>query len=350
MTKEIENKVGNHQDGVSRETGLWNGESLDMSTLLLKKDARREDVNLFRKHLLEKKSHSDGATETCSAACMCPHCMKGAVPFSPEDDSLSHSDASKLSKDSSLTVKSPLISENEADILLLHVRDCDLFPMDEIDVDPLENPSEIDLLILREMFKFYEIDNERILNTLADIIIKHISTGAKKSDEEFLQQLGLSDGTIAVILLLSTMPMFLAALPSAETSPVMIHEIIKRITDQVLLNEATLNNDQEVHLLLKDCILDGVAVRISREEGGLRIIFVTPGVKMTDIVLFHQETLKSGLQQRLAVDRVDIYVQELRTDEDGDGFEESDNGMAGNDGQSKGNDGYFLQEDAEEGR
>jgi type III secretion system needle length determinant len=109
--------------------------------------------------------------------------------------------------------------------------------------------------------------------------------------------------------------------PPTEITPVRvtreISQLATRMVDQILINDAALNNNQEIHLHLKDSVLAGAEVQIARDGGALRVTFLTPNTQMADLVHQQQGTLRETLTDRLRLDSVDIQTQPQDSGTDG---------------------------------
>jgi type III secretion system needle length determinant len=91
------------------------------------------------------------------------------------------------------------------------------------------------------------------------------------------------------------------------------------LVDQILINEAALNNKQEIHLHLKGSVLAGSQIQISMDSGTLKVVFATPTGEMADLVKQQQHTLHDTLKEKLKLDQVTIQTESRQSSSNGGG-------------------------------
>jgi type III secretion system needle length determinant len=100
-----------------------------------------------------------------------------------------------------------------------------------------------------------------------------------------------------------------APAPTAGSVAQTLDQLLPKMVDQVLINEAALNNKQEVHIHLRDSVLAGSQIQISRDGGELRVAFLTPNAQTADLVQQQQHTLRESLMERLKLEQVTIQTE-----------------------------------------
>ncbi|MDR3317115.1 MAG: hypothetical protein LBS68_03570 [Puniceicoccales bacterium] len=111
-----------------------------------------------------------------------------------------------------------------------------------------------------------------------------------------------------------------AAAPTATRVSQNFVQLATKMVNQILINDAAINKKAEIHINLKDSVLAGSQVQISRDGGTLKVAFLTPNGQMADLIQQNQGTLRNTLMNRLQLDEVDIQTQEQgRATENGGG-------------------------------
>ncbi|MDR1438389.1 MAG: hypothetical protein LBI69_05045 [Puniceicoccales bacterium] len=317
MRNDIENKIGS---SVSRETEIGSGSHF--TDVMPRNEASPDDVDHFQKTLqgernLGEHNNSRGENGFFSSlyAMLSSSGNKGEIkmtygafeigiedefPIDAEDDS-DGSEASEGEDD---------LFPSTADLIAL-IRET---PQSEL-------PESLEDIDIDELVRFLESMEDA--GTLGD-----------ESAASFLP--------VLFIFTLLFFPSTSVATPVSTISARFgLYDVVDRIVDQVLINEAALASGQDVKFQLKDCILDGTGVQLFRDGDSLRIIFTTPALEMTQLIQLHQGILVGNLEQRLDIANITIAVKELRS---GGDDEELTNGDG--DGRSKGNSGFASQDES----
>lgn len=143
-----------------------------------------------------------------------------------------------------------------------------------------------------------------------------------------------------------------AAAPRAAEAPTRIDgDLTSKLVDRILVSTADGKQNAEVRLNLKDDILPGTEIRITRtNDGGVSVQFVTNDVRAEQMLGARQMAdLQNALAQNL---QVEVRVSTVKTDgsmtsDSGAGGEQGQQGRQG--GQDQQRDGRSSQHDLFEG-
>ena len=117
-----------------------------------------------------------------------------------------------------------------------------------------------------------------------------------------------------------------------------LRDVIAKLVDRILVNEAGLNSGKEINFSLKDPLLSGTKVQIARNGTTLQISFTAANKAQTALIVKNQENLHGALLKHTKFNDVEISV--------GDG-ESAATYSGGSEGRSKGQ--YYDEEDTGDG-
>ena len=99
------------------------------------------------------------------------------------------------------------------------------------------------------------------------------------------------------------------AVSDAAAAPREIGEIAKRIAERILVTSPGSGRHPEVRIQLKSSVLDGSDVRIFREGGELKVVFVANGKDAEDFIVQNKGQLQQAIGDRLKDERIQISVE-----------------------------------------
>ncbi|MDR2667958.1 MAG: hypothetical protein LBB38_02875 [Puniceicoccales bacterium] len=114
-------------------------------------------------------------------------------------------------------------------------------------------------------------------------------------------------------------------------------EIVAKLVDRIIASESVISAGKKVNILLKDPLLAGTQVQLSRNGSALTVAFLTANDTQMETIVKNQETLRAALIGRTKFNDVEINVGE-----EGNGA----NLFGGSGGRSKGE--YFSEDDGED--
>jgi type III secretion system needle length determinant len=103
--------------------------------------------------------------------------------------------------------------------------------------------------------------------------------------------------------------------PAAAASRSKISDVATQIADRILVSDASLDGKQEVRIQLKESVLPGTEVRISKEGGAIRVELATVNADSYRFLAEQQTGLQDHLKSRLGENvQVQVTTAETRGD------------------------------------
>jgi type III secretion system needle length determinant len=99
------------------------------------------------------------------------------------------------------------------------------------------------------------------------------------------------------------------ATPDTAAAAHDIGEVAKQIAERILVTAPGSGTHQEVRIQLKSSVLDGSDVRIFREGGELKVVFVAGGKDAENFIEQNKGQLQQALGDRLKDERIQISVE-----------------------------------------
>ena len=94
-----------------------------------------------------------------------------------------------------------------------------------------------------------------------------------------------------------------------------ISSVAQQIATRVLVSPPGVNNP-EVRIQLKESVLQGSDVRIFREGGALKVVFVAPNQEAANFIANNREAMTVTLNNRLPGEQIDISIETQQSERD----------------------------------
>lgn len=94
----------------------------------------------------------------------------------------------------------------------------------------------------------------------------------------------------------------------AEAQGTRLSDTINEIVDKLLVSESSLSGKDEIRISLKESVLPGTEVRISKDGGAVRIELVTTSDQSFQLLTSEKSVLENNLKDRLK-DNVSVEVR-----------------------------------------
>ncbi len=101
-----------------------------------------------------------------------------------------------------------------------------------------------------------------------------------------------------------------AAAPSSSAAAV--QEVAREVAERILVSEAAPGGRQEVRIFIKESVLPGTEVRLTRHEGTLTVELLTTAPESGRVLTEHRDSLVNQLRERLGQD-VQVEVRSRET-------------------------------------
>lgn len=95
-----------------------------------------------------------------------------------------------------------------------------------------------------------------------------------------------------------------------------LRDIAAEVAERLLVSDGPVDGRSEVRILLKDSVLPGTEIRISREAGSIQIAFVTFSADSARFLAEQQAALQQALQERMPRETVHVSVTREDREED----------------------------------
>lgn len=82
------------------------------------------------------------------------------------------------------------------------------------------------------------------------------------------------------------------------------------IVDRLLVSDPSFSEKQEVRMQLKESVLPGTEVRLTREGGEVRVTFVTTAQESASLLAGHRQNLQVLLEQKFPGERIFVEIRE----------------------------------------